>query len=229
MRYFYSGYRSHLLGTTPEVLKAEPKSSCVPRNLAWQIWMYSTNNSPHPMPAFECTVPLLLNELWYKDAGAWLWTPLNPIISSYLEVPWWDDGRTVLSELARREFKKELTTASLAANSYVELCRQWHCCLPAWREDGEWKREIQLVNQKRMEQSEGAAGSSFYSLICRRTVLLQQVSLAWGQPVKRGPFSCSEGRRIPFPKHFPALQSQWKSVLQVRIPAFFSPDQLGTN
>lgn len=148
MRYFSSDYRSHLLGTTPELLKAEPKPSCVPRNLAWQIWMYSTNNSPHPMLAFQCTVPLLFNELWYKDAGAWLWTPLNPIIPSHLEVPWWDDGRTVLSELAHREFKKELTAAGLAANSYMELCCQWHHCLPAWNENGEYKREIQLVNQK---------------------------------------------------------------------------------
>ena len=186
-------------------LKAEPKPSCVPRNLAWQIWMYSTNNSPHPMPAFQCTVPLLFNELWYKDAGAWLWTPLNPIISSYLEVPWWDDGRAVLSEPAHGEFKKELTTAGLAAASYVELCRQWHCCLPAWHEDGEQKREIQLVNQKRMEQSEGAAGSSFYALICTRTALLQHVLLALGERVKGELFPRSEGRHRPSPKHFPAL------------------------
>lgn len=149
------------------------------------------------MPAFQCTVPLLFNELWYKDAGAWLWTPLNPIISSHLEVPWWDDGRTVLSELAHREFKKELTAASLAANSYMEVCRWWHCCLPAWNEDGEYKREIQLVNQKWIEQSEGAAGSSFYSLICTGNVLFQNVFLALGECVKGAPFPAARGGSAP--------------------------------
>lgn len=149
------------------------------------------------MPAFQCTVPLLFNELWYKDAGAWLWTPLNPIISSHLEVPWWDDGRTVLSELAHSEFKKELTAAGLAANSYMEACRWWHCCLPAWNEDGEYKREIQLVNQKWIEQSEGAAGSSFYSLICTGNVLFQNVFLALGECVKGAPFPAARGGRAP--------------------------------
>lgn len=200
MRYFYSDYRSHLPGTTPELLKAEPKTSCVPRNLAWQIWMYSTNNSPHPMPAFQCTVPLLLNELWYKDAGAWLWTPLNPIIPSHLEVPWWDDGRTVLSELAYREFTKELTVARVAANSYIEVGCQWHRCLPAWSEHGEYKREIQLVNQKRIEQSEGAAGGSFQALICKRDALLQHGLLALGERVKGESFLAVRGRYFPSPE-----------------------------
>lgn len=53
-----------------------------------------------------------------------------------------------LSELAHREFKKELTAADLAANSDMEVSCQWHGCLPAWTEAGGYKREAQLVNQK---------------------------------------------------------------------------------
>lgn len=94
-------------------------------------------------------------------------------------MPWWDDGRTALSELAHREFKKELTAAGLAADSDMELYRRGRCCLPARDRDGEYKREIQLVNQTWIVQSEGAAGSSFYSLNGTRDDLLGHVFLAW--------------------------------------------------
>lgn len=92
-------------------------------------------------------------------------------------MPWWDDGRTALSELAHREFK-ELTTAGLAADSDMELRRQRHCCLPAGDGDAEYEREIQLVHQKWIAQSEGAAGSSFSSLNGTRDDLLGHVFLA---------------------------------------------------
>lgn len=69
-------------------------------------------------PCLPCSaLPLLFHELWYKDAGARLWTPPNPITARHVEVPWWADGSKALSELAHGEFKKELTAVALAAGS----------------------------------------------------------------------------------------------------------------
>lgn len=48
-----------------------------------------------------------------------------------------------------------------------------------------------------MEQSEGAAGSSFYSLICTGTVLLQHVLFALGECVKGELFPAVRGGISP--------------------------------
>lgn len=105
------------LGDHTWVLESSTKSQLCAASwhLTGQTWTCSARNS-HSSSISMCFVCPWINGLWYEEAGAQLWTPLNPIISGHFRELWWCD-----SELGGREFMIDLSAAA-AASTFIQCC-----------------------------------------------------------------------------------------------------------